>query len=127
MTAIAIPVELLPIDLTAMVPAMAQFRQEYESKTCAVCGSHKWANYPFCRLCSIKLQRKHMMWFFDNQIRIIRAEVNCAASEECLLDKWPAQVLQDYWKHYEVCRDYLIVSRRDGERTFHGSTDDSEI
>jgi predicted amidophosphoribosyltransferase len=41
--------------------ALEDFEREYEGTVCAVCQSEKWPNSPFCRSCSIKLQRARLM------------------------------------------------------------------
>src|SRR5579872_3444512 len=48
-------------EVEAYVRASLILSDEWNSKQCAVCGSPKWSNHPFCRLCSIALQRVGLM------------------------------------------------------------------
>src|ERR1700758_768203 len=41
--------------------ALLTLHAEWDSTECPVCKAEKWAHYPFCRSCSIKLQRMHLM------------------------------------------------------------------
>lgn len=79
--------------------ALEDFEREYEGIVCAVCQSEKWANSPFCRSCSIKLQRARMMRQFD-------------MGQEKDWRTWPDWVLHPYWRHYDLCRLYLFDLRR---------------
>jgi hypothetical protein len=95
------PVELLPIDQTAMLPALEQFEREYESVVCPVCRQEKWANSPFCRDCSIKLQRANLMWGMASLARDHGRDWM----------KWEPAVLRNFWSHYDTCRDFLICTK----------------
>lgn len=45
----------------AMRSAAEHQRKEWEATTCGVCGTDKWAEYPFCRSCSISARRMGLM------------------------------------------------------------------
>lgn len=104
----------------ALSQAMPLLQGEYESEFCAVCGESKWPNYPFCRACSIKLQRAHLMKRLQD---LIANEVWIAGqSEKWDIDEvdeqarkpgsWSSITAAAYWRHYDRCRDYLMVTRR---------------
>lgn len=92
--------------------ALEQFEREYEGAVCAVCQQEKWANSPFCRACSIKLQRAHMMKKFDGLIHYVMNQTTVPVDKEKDWRTWPPWLLRDYWRHYDLCRDYLIDVRR---------------
>lgn len=71
-----------------------QIAREIHSETCAVCGGKKWLDFPFCRSCSIRVQRIHF-----GQV----------------LHRWTPSSLAG-WRAYDRMRDYLMNSnRRDAE------------
>lgn len=89
----------------AAIEAQANFREEYESTTCAVCGKDKWRLYPFCRDCSVKLQRAGLMQY------LVQLVVwNSDGKREP--DNWEPQIFRQYVKAYDRCRDFLIVTKR---------------
>jgi hypothetical protein len=72
---------------------------EWDSIVCPVCKEAKWARYPFCRSCSIKLQRIGLMEELRNW---------CGTASQHLP--------KEYWaRRYDRARDYLFVSRRYGQ------------
>jgi len=85
--------------------AQAEFRKEYGSTACAVCGKEKWSLHPFCRDCSIKLQRAGLM---QHLVRLVVWNSNGKREPE----HWDSQVLVWYSKVYDRCRDFLIVTKR---------------
>lgn len=77
--------------------AITQLKTEYESAACAVCGTEKWPNFPFCRTCSIKLQRAHLMRYVSGGVRWW---------------EWMTGPREDYALAYDRCRDFLMVTKR---------------
>lgn len=82
--------------------ALLDFEREYDGTVCAVCQQEKWAQSPFCKSCSIKLQRAHLMKALQSQIDHYGREGR----------KWPPFVLDHFWRHYDTCRMYLIDVHR---------------
>ena len=82
---------------TGLAQSLLQLEHEWEATSCAVCAAAKWKNFPFCRRCSIRLQRAHLM---RGVLRAARGETldRIMASPELLL-RWAAA--------YDVARDYL--------------------
>lgn len=78
-----------------MLALLEAFEESYEGKTCGVCGADKWANYFFCRSCSIKLQRAHLMRLLTHLNGIDWM-------------KWKLADLRDGSKRWDLCRDYLL-------------------
>jgi hypothetical protein len=68
--------------------------EEWESEICAVCGSDKWRNFPFCRRCSIRLQRIGLM----KELKPYGGH-----SFGVLLRKRMV-------RYYDLCRDYLVCT-----------------
>ena len=69
---------------------------EWESSTCAICAGEKWVNFPFCRRCSIRLQRIGMM-----------ARLKPFAGRP-----FGVVIRRHMAYYYDLCRDYLAVSKR---------------
>jgi len=46
----------------ALLQAFEQMATEWESTSCPVCQTDKWTRFPFCRRCSITLQRAGIYW-----------------------------------------------------------------
>lgn len=107
----------------AALLAIEQFEREYESTACPVCQAGKWANYPFCRSCSIRLQRAHLMKKFDGMVRYLMNETTIPTDQERDWRQWPPWLLNDYWRHYDRCRDYLINTRSDRRYGTHERAD----
>lgn len=81
-------------------PWWAILQAEWDGFICAVCQGDKWAFHPFCRSCSIKLQRVGLMEELRNW---------CGGVSKNIIG-------MEYWaKRYDRARDYLIVSKRYGE------------
>lgn len=82
--------------MRAEIRAFKDFQREFDGTECGVCGSEKWAKAPFCRLCSIRLQRAHLMRrlkeAFDNDDPI---------------------GFFFYFRLWDRCRDYLVNLRRE--------------
>ena len=99
---------MTPIEQQAADFALEQFEREWTSEVCAVCGDAKWSCFPFCRGCSIRLQRVHLMAHFN---------ISKGRSLEAL-QRWASGVghskefIGGLARHYDVCRDYLINTRR---------------
>lgn len=91
--------------------AMEDFKREYDGQVCAVCQQEKWPQSPFCRACSIKLQRAHLM-------KAMQAQMDYYGRE---WKTWPEFVLNHFWRHYDTCRLYLIDVKR-----FHDSFNSKE-
>lgn len=49
----------------ALLQAFEQMGAEWESSSCPVCHADKWKRFPFCRLCSITLQRAHIFFSME--------------------------------------------------------------
>ncbi|HEV7674363.1 MAG TPA: hypothetical protein VGQ12_07525 [Candidatus Angelobacter sp.] len=82
--------------------ALEDFEREYEGVVCAACQQEKWPSSPFCKKCSIKLQRAHLMRELDG--------ISHGYGKD--LQEWTEYALQAYWRHYDTCRDFLIDVRR---------------
>lgn len=75
----------------SQIEAEKQMRAEISGTKCAVCGEEKWAYFPFCRRCSIRLQRVGLTQTLFRWRDVIKKG-------------------QVYWlKHYDIARDFLIV------------------
>jgi hypothetical protein len=101
----------------AAIEALADFRREYESEVCVVCKSEKWRLYPFCRSCSIKLQRSHLMARFVELVKRIVWILEYSRTAEPIerdrdLKNWPNAIVQQYFRHYDICRDFLVNMRK---------------
>lgn len=80
--------------------AFEELEDEWDSSVCAICQNIKWAYYPFCRKCSIRLLRVNMMrplqpFFGHTSSRISR--------EPRVLSKW--------FRHYDRARDFLWATK----------------
>jgi hypothetical protein len=92
--------------------AIEDFKREYQSAVCAVCKSEKWINSPFCRSCSIKLQRVRMMARLSGLVHEVQYEVAVTGKQESDWRFWPEWILKAYWRYYDICRDYLLDVKR---------------
>lgn len=86
--------------------AITQLKTEYESAACAVCGTDKWPNFPFCRTCSIKLQRAGLMKELVGPSGWMVGEYGVQAQAWGFFDR------SKYVKSYDRCRDFLMVAKR---------------
>src|SRR5205814_8509695 len=105
-------------------------KRDWESKVCPVCKSEKWKNSPFCRSCSIKIQRKHLFW-------VMGRTGHPREGLPILFKRWTGnsllamfrrygrrheeQVVYAWLCWYDRCRDYLGTRRRFGIQTFRDS------
>lgn len=94
-------------------PWWAVLQVEWDNAACAVCAEPKWPKYPFCRSCSIKLQRAGMM----SKLHPLAGHDAAALART----RWA----EDWMKEYDRARDYLINIRRSGEQK-HSSDRDRE-
>lgn len=82
-----------------VIRAAAVYLEAWESQSCPVCGSAKWKHFPFCRHCSIRLQRIGLMTRFPARgtpARVI----------------FRSKFFRRWTRYYDLCRDWLIVSKR---------------
>jgi hypothetical protein len=93
-------------------PWWAVLQAEWDGVVCVACEQLKWAKHPFCRLCSIRLQRVGLM----SQLQPLAGHAAAALGRT----RWA----EDWMKAYDRARDYLIVSKRNGE--FAGKHKDDE-
>jgi hypothetical protein len=88
----------------ALEQCLPEFLASYQGTVCTVCGTEKWAGSAFCRGCSILLQRAHLMqylmWVWDRYGHEAKT--------------WELSVLENYFRHWDLCRDFLIDHRRTG-------------
>lgn len=82
-------------------PAVCALLEEWEGERCAVCASAKWARFPFCRRCSIRLQRIGLM----RSLKVFAGRR--------FMDLFHMRLGRKFVKRYDLCRDYLITSRRE--------------
>lgn len=96
----------MSIPASVLVDTLAQFKQDWAGVVCPNCGHDKWRNSPFCRKCSIRLQRKNLFFgwrsWTGHTVKAMFRFWGKASPEVAYL--W---VL---W--YDRCRDYLAVSAR---------------
>jgi hypothetical protein len=79
--------------------ALLDIADEWDGETCAACGAQKWKAHPFCRSCSIRLQRLGLM-------RGLKVFVGHKSSE--LMNR----LIERVWvRRYDRARDYLITSQ----------------
>lgn len=83
---------------------------EWTGVVCAICGDEKWAQFPFCRHCSIRLQRIGLM-----------SRLKPYAGHS-----FSVVVRRKMVTYYDLCRDYLIVSAREREMARCVNTETSE-
>lgn len=76
--------------------ALLALAAEWEGFMCPICADKKWRNFPFCRRCSIRLQRVGMM---------ARLKPYSGRPFAVLVRRHMAY-------YYDLCRDYLAVSKR---------------
>jgi hypothetical protein len=81
-----------------LAQALLQLETEWEARRCAVCGAGKWKNFPFCRRCSIRLQRAHLM----------RGILRAARGQALDRIMQNPDVLLRWALRYDVARDFLI-------------------
>src|SRR5262249_28370055 len=79
------------------------FAADWICYTCPVCQGGKWENSPFCRSCTLRVQRLKLMrgWrsFTGHSMAVITRMGD--------LERWI------FW--YDLCRDYLTVTRKQGK------------
>src|SRR4051812_33349291 len=85
--------------------ALAALGAEWAGTACAACGLGKWPDSPFCRTCSIRLQRANMFKGWKARTGSTVAEI---ATDDDALKYWA--------RWYDTCRDYLINTRNGGSR-----------
>jgi hypothetical protein len=98
--------------IEAAQSAIELFEREYDGATCAVCQAEKWIQAPFCRGCSIKLQRAGLMKRFVGLLADVRHVMGIGEEEVKDWHRWPTWYLRTYWRHYDLCRDFLIDVKR---------------
>lgn len=76
--------------------------REWNGTKCGVCGQDKWAFHPFCRSCSIRLQRVGLM----KRLKPVTGHSFEAIMRFQKLGPVVARM-------FDLSRDYLIVSRRE--------------
>lgn len=82
----------------ALFDALSTFVAEFDSQVCGVCGNEKWAQSPFCRRCSIVLQRAGLM----RRLKYLReGQPGQDSVSEAIR----------YFRFWDLCRDYLITKR----------------
>lgn len=59
----------MSIPAVTLVDVLDRFKSDWASKICPNCGANKWKNSPFCRSCSIRLQRRNLMHGFAHWIK----------------------------------------------------------
>jgi hypothetical protein len=84
-------------------PAIKALLDEWEGENCAACGAAKWARYPFCRSCSIRLQRIGLM----RRLKIFGGRR--------FMDLFHMRLGLKFVRLYDLCRDYLIASKQERE------------
>jgi hypothetical protein len=104
------PIAAEIIEQMAFERALRQFEHEWNSTVCPVCGVDKWQHHPFCRSCSIRLQRAHMMSPFKPYAGRSAAVLWRWASEEGGKHR---RAFAGLFRHYDVSRDFLINVRRE--------------
>jgi hypothetical protein len=90
--------------------SLRQFEHEWNSTACPVCPADKWQHYPFCRSCSIRLQRAHMMAALKPYVDRSSAVLLRWAQEDGGKNM---RAFAHLFRHYDVCRDFLINARRE--------------
>jgi hypothetical protein len=91
-----------------LIECLDQFKKDWQSTTCPHCGAGKWKNSPFCRRCSIRLQRRNLFGRFKHWTgHRMAANIRFYCKDGYLepLHRWIT------W--YDRCRDYLGVSEKD--------------
>lgn len=94
----------------ASAKAMAQLRGEWDACSCAVCGTEKWPHHPFCRSCSIRLQRARLMQPLTPFAGESIAELDARFARHC--QEFADRIWLRWLILYDLCRDFLIVTRR---------------
>lgn len=79
---------------------VAEFQASYESIVCVVCSGEKWKYSPFCRTCSIRLQRAHLM----QQMLNVEPHSPWAAANPGLY----LRSFTYYARWWDAAKDYLI-------------------
>lgn len=89
----------------SIVHALRLFEKDWACTTCPNCGTEKWKNSPFCRRCSIRLQRRNLFMGYQSwtghslgaTFRFFKTEHGISAAVH--FAEW-----------YDRCRDYLAVT-----------------
>jgi hypothetical protein len=99
--------------------AMLVLHAEWDSKECPICKTVKWAYHPFCRGCSIRLQRMHLMaglvpWRGLSGDEIMQGRYTVPSGKVIKLDSGYATLTQlwRWFRCYDIARDYLWTERR---------------
>lgn len=86
---------LASVDMTR--EPIVQLFDEWRSVRC-VCGEEKWKNFPFCRRCSIRIERVGLM----EPIKYCRgSSLEVAIRDEAWALRWA--------RAYDRARDYLVT------------------
>ncbi len=110
---------MTPIPSQALVDTLNLFKRDWDSDVCPVCRKCKWGNSPFCRSCSIKIQRIRMMRGFQTWIGFpLSHNFNFFKRQERNGYK---KAVYAWLTWYDRCRDYLGTRRRFGIQTFRDS------
>jgi hypothetical protein len=96
-----------PAHAQAMLALLHAFEAAWSSKICSVCKEPKWALYPFCRSCSIKLQRVGLLKKGHGKASVL---ANYAGKE---WREWDTMFLRYVTVRWDQARDYLITKRRE--------------
>lgn len=103
----------------ACAAAMLVLHGEWDSKECPVCKTPKWVHHPFCRSCSIKLQRMHLMealvpWRGLSGDEIMQGRYTVPSGKIIQLDAGYATLtqLERWFRSYDRARDYLWTDRQ---------------
>src|SRR5690349_1122443 len=94
-------VSLMDMGAELLNAACRALDREYSSTACAACGTEKWANSHFCRLCSIALQRAGMM----------RILLNLRRRPKMIRGLLVEQQLTAWYALYDAARDFLANTR----------------
>lgn len=89
---------------SALTLALHDFMAEYDGAVCGVCQAEKWNASPFCRLCSIRLQRARLM----QRLKQLRAGNGLEGAIR-------------YFHYWDLCRDFLINRRREKQESANGN------
>jgi hypothetical protein len=91
-----------------LIECLDQFKKDWFSKTCPNCGNDKWKNSPFCRRCSIRLQRKNLIGGFKTW-----TGHSMAANIRFFCKDGYVYPIERWIRWYDRCRDYLGVSEHE--------------
>lgn len=80
--------------------ALEQVQREYKGARC-VCQARKLRHTPFCRKCFDRLKRARLA----RQFAIFDRIIDMAGG------KWLENTSRSYFRHYDLCRDFLLNNR----------------